>query len=197
MSSWRRSSNGSRKTQPRTAAKGSTISASRGQGRGAARVGHSHKRGGPPEWPAFSTTTTPFSQRAEPSPLWSKASPKRRDASDGGPGGNFPAVGGSKGPEPLASPNVIHWVGWLPLTTRCGTGPAVPASQPEARLDSLPPLAGNATACGVPIPDGEVPSQPPPPPLPGCGTNSMVSSRDRMSQGPGSGQVTDYSDTYG
>ncbi len=42
--------------------------------------------------------------------------------------GEFPPVGGSKGPEPLASPNVLHWVGWLPGTTRCGAGPAVPAS---------------------------------------------------------------------
>ena len=42
--------------------------------------------------------------------------------------GEFPPVGGSKGPEPLASPNVLHWVGWLPGTTRCGAGLAVPAS---------------------------------------------------------------------
>ena len=41
--------------------------------------------------------------------------------------GEFPPVGGSKGPEPLASPNVLHWVGWLPGTTRCAAGPAVPA----------------------------------------------------------------------
>ena len=47
---------------------------------------------------------------------------------DGGARGALSPVGGSKGPEPLASPNVIHWVGWLPFTTRCGTGPAVPAS---------------------------------------------------------------------
>ena len=33
--------------------------------------------------------------------------------------GEFPPVGGSKGPEPLASPNVLHWVGWLPGTERC------------------------------------------------------------------------------
>ena len=26
-----------------------------------------------------------------------------------------------KGPEPLASPNVLHWVGWLPGTERCAT----------------------------------------------------------------------------
>ena len=48
--------------------------------------------------------------------------------SDGGARGALSPVGGSKGPEPLASPNVIHWVGWLPFTTRCGAGPAVPAS---------------------------------------------------------------------
>ena len=59
------------------------------------------------------TTTTPFSQRAEPSPLWSKASPKRRDW---GGQGRAPRGRGSKGPEPLASPNVLHWVGWLPGT---------------------------------------------------------------------------------
>ena len=44
----------------------------------------------------------------------------------GGARGALPPVGGSKGPEPLASPNVLHWVGWLPGTTRCGAGPAVP-----------------------------------------------------------------------
>ena len=47
---------------------------------------------------------------------------------DGGARGVLSPVGGSKGPEPLASPNVIHWVGWLPGTTRCAAGPAVPAS---------------------------------------------------------------------
>ena len=45
---------------------------------------------------------------------------------DGGARGALSPIGGSKGPEPLASPSVIHWVGWLPFTTRCGTGPAVP-----------------------------------------------------------------------
>ena len=40
------------------------------------------------------TTTTPFSQRAEPSPLWSKASPKRRIAPVmGGPGESSPRSG--------------------------------------------------------------------------------------------------------
>ena len=62
------------------------------------------------------TTTTPFSQRAEPSPLWSKASPKRRIAPVMGGQGRAPPGRGSKGPEPLASPNVLHWVGWLPGT---------------------------------------------------------------------------------
>ena len=47
---------------------------------------------------------------------------------DGGARGEHSPVGGSKGPEPLASPNVLHWVGWLPFITRCGTGLAVPAS---------------------------------------------------------------------
>ena len=45
---------------------------------------------------------------------------------DGGARGELSPVGGSKGPEPLASPNVLHWVGWLLGTTRCGAGPAVP-----------------------------------------------------------------------
>ena len=45
---------------------------------------------------------------------------------DGGARGALSPVGGSKGPEPLASPNVIHWVGWLPFTTRCGAGLAAP-----------------------------------------------------------------------
>ncbi len=36
------------------------------------------QEGGPPEWPTFSTTTTPLSQRAEPSPLWLRILPKRR-----------------------------------------------------------------------------------------------------------------------
>ena len=84
---------------------------------------------------------TLFSQRAQPSPLWSNASPLRRaiegsvmgegegsGGGDGGAGGALSPVGGSKGPEPLASPNVLHWVGWFPGTTRCDTGPAVPAS---------------------------------------------------------------------
>ena len=81
--------------------------------------------------------------------MWSKAFPKRRirpvavasraieasvmgegegSGGDDGGQGRVPPVGGSKGPEPLASPNVLHWVGWLPGTTRCAAGPAVPAS---------------------------------------------------------------------
>ena len=51
-----------------------------------------------------------------------------------GPGESSPRSGGSKGPEPLASPNVLHWVGWLPGTTRCGAGPAVPASHGHRAL---------------------------------------------------------------
>ena len=79
----------------------------------------------------ISTTPTLFSQRAEPSPLWSKASSKRRTppvavASGaievsgmgegegsagvmGRPGGNSPAVGGSKGRSP--SPAPTYYVG--------------------------------------------------------------------------------------
>ena len=104
-----------------------------------------------------------------------------RGRGDWGARGELPRVGGSKGPEPLASPNVLHWVGWLPGTTRCGAGLAVPASHGAvARLDPLPPLPSNATAWRVPIPDGEVPSQPPPPPLQGCGnfSNGIESGSD-------------------
>ena len=53
---------------------------------------------------------------------------------DGGARGALSPVGGSKGPEPLASPSVLHWVGWLPGTTRCGAGPAVPASHGHRAL---------------------------------------------------------------
>ena len=52
------------------------------------------------------TTTTLFSQRAESSPLWSKASRNAATEGNGGAKGKLPPVGGSKGPEPLASPNV-------------------------------------------------------------------------------------------
>ena len=51
---------------------------------------------------------------------------------DGGGQGRAPPGRGSKGPEPLARPNVLHWVGWLPGTTRCAAGPAVPASHGTA-----------------------------------------------------------------
>ena len=67
------------------------------------------------------TPPTLISQTAEPSPLWRKASPSRRaietsvtgegeesGGGDGGARGEFPLVGGSKGPEPLASPNVVQ-----------------------------------------------------------------------------------------
>ena len=49
----------------------------------------------------------------------------------GGQGSALPGRG-FEGAEPLASPNVLHWVGWLPGTTRCGAGPAVPASHGAA-----------------------------------------------------------------
>ena len=39
--------------------------------------------------------------------------------------GSAPSGRGFEGAEPLASPNVLHWVGWLPGTMRCGAGPAV------------------------------------------------------------------------
>ena len=67
MSSGRRSSNGSRKTRPRTAAKGSTISASRGQGRGVVEVATLQRRGGSPSgshrWRTLMATATLLSQR--------------------------------------------------------------------------------------------------------------------------------------
>ena len=71
---------------------------------------------------------------------------------DGGAGGELSPVGGSKGPEPLASPNVLHWVGWLPGTTRCGAGPAVPASHGHRAL-----LRPSALGSGRP---GSRPSHP-------------------------------------
>ena len=67
---------------------------------------------------------------------------------DGGAGGELSPVGGSKGPEPLASPNVLHWVGWLPGTTRCGAGPAVPASHGHRAL--LRPAAVSSGRPGSP-----------------------------------------------
>ena len=56
--------------------------------------------------------------------------------------GEFPPVGGSKGPEPLASPNVLHWVGWLPDTERCAAL-RVPASH------GAPPRRARGNARGA------------------------------------------------
>jgi len=82
MSSWRRSSNGSRKLRPPTAAKGSTISASRGQGRGVVEVATLQSGGGARRWRTrwltLLTTATLLSQRAKPSPLWSRLCPETR-----------------------------------------------------------------------------------------------------------------------
>ena len=66
MSSWRRSSNRGRKTRPPTAAKRSTISASRGQGRGVVGVATLQRGGGARRWRTLLTTTTLLSQRARP-----------------------------------------------------------------------------------------------------------------------------------
>ena len=70
MSSWRRSSNRSRKPRPPTAAKGSPISASRGQGRGVVEVSALQSGGGArrwlTRWLTLLTTTTLHSQRARP-----------------------------------------------------------------------------------------------------------------------------------
>ena len=57
---------------------------------------------------------------------------------DGGARGELSPVGGSKGPEPLASPNVLHWVGWLPGTSRCGTGLAAPPRTAQRRAARSP-----------------------------------------------------------
>ena len=82
MSSWRRSSNGSRKTRPRTAEDRSTISASGGQGRGVVWVTTLQKGGGARRWRMRwrvpSTTPTLHSQRAKPSPSWSRLFPETR-----------------------------------------------------------------------------------------------------------------------
>jgi len=42
-----------------------------------------------------------------------------------GPGENSP-WSGFEGAEPLASPNVLRWVGWLSFITRCGPAPLSP-----------------------------------------------------------------------
>ena len=56
-----------------------------------------------------------------------------------GGGGSFPRSG-FEGAEPLASPNVLRWVGWLPFITRCGPAPLSPprtAPRRAARERSL------------------------------------------------------------
>ena len=62
---------------PRPERDGSTISASGGQGSGVGGVSDLQTWGRTPGPDMISTTKTPPSQRAEFSPLWSKASPKR------------------------------------------------------------------------------------------------------------------------
>ena len=126
---------------------------------------------------------------------------------DGGARGALSPVGGSKGPEPLASASVLHWVGWLPFTTRCGAGPAAPPRTPRRLRLSTCPATGIAPKIRSLLFRGSRPHG---------GSRSrtarssrnlllsskaveataMVSSRDRLSQGPGSGQVTDSADTY-
>ena len=83
--------------------------------------------GGAQGWRVTSTTPTLFSQRADPLAVVVESFPVASRAieasvmgegegsgvGDGGARGALPVVGGSKGPEPLASPNVLHWVGWL------------------------------------------------------------------------------------
>ena len=66
--------------------------------------------------------------------------------------GETPPGRGFEGAEPLASSNVLHWVGWLPGTTRCGAGLAVPASPGAAacrtRGGDSHPYDGTALAPG-------------------------------------------------
>ena len=134
---------------------------------------------------------------------------------DGGARGDLSPVGGSKGPEPLASPNVIHWVGWLPGTSRCGAGLAAPPRTPRRRAARSPshgecrlrlstcPATGIAPKIRSLLFRGTRPHggsrsrtvRSPRNLLLSCKAveaTAMVSSRDRLSQGPGSGQVTAY-----
>ena len=82
-----------------------------------------------------------------------------------------------------------------PLYYALRTGPAVPAPRQEARPDPLPPLPESATACGsrsrkVRFPHNLLLLSK------AVEATAMVSSQDRLSQCPGSGQVTDYSAEY-
>ena len=157
---------------------------------------HPKSPGGAQGWRVTSTTPTLFSQRAEPSPLWSNASPsflRAIEASvmgegegggggDGGARGEFSPVGGSKGRSPR-QPQCMTLGRLAPRHYAVRRRPRCPASHgapaPAEHLfryrnraeDPLPPLPGNATPWRVPIPDGEVLSQPPPL-LQGCGSNS-------------------------
>ena len=55
-----------------------TLSASRGRSNGVIEVSPFLTRGGTSKGDMIVTPTTPFSQRAEPSPLWLRTSPKPR-----------------------------------------------------------------------------------------------------------------------
>ena len=139
---------------------------------------------------------------------------------DGGARGALSPVGGSKGPEPLASPNVLHWVGWLSFITRCGTGPAVPVSHAAPPRRTLPVsrrvpapaehLSRYRNRAGIRSllfrgtrPHGGSRSRTAGSPRnlllssKALEATAMVSSLDRLNQGPGSGQAADSADTYG
>ena len=142
---------------------------------------------------------------------WQQAIPSReretRAAGVMGPGERSPGRG-FEGAEPLASPNVIHWVGWLPFTTRCGAGLAAPPrTARRLRLSTCPatgiapkirsllfrrtrPHGGSRSRTARSSRNLLLSSK-------AVEATAMVSSRDRLSQGPGSGQVTDSADTYG
>ena len=82
-----------------------------------------------------------------------------------GGGGSSPRPG-FEGAGAPRQPQCLTLGRLAPLYYALRTGPAVPAPRQEARPDPLPPLPENATAWQDPIPDGEVPSLPPPPPSP-------------------------------
>ena len=52
---------------------------------------------------------------------------------DGGARGELSPVGGSKGPEPLASPNVLHWVGGSPALRGAAPAPLSRLARRAAR----------------------------------------------------------------
>ena len=121
--------------------------------------------GGASDVDMISTTPTLFSQRAEPSPLWSIASPKRRitpvavasraieatvmgegegsGGDDGGGSGNSPGPG-FEGAEPLASPSVITLGRLAPLYYALRHRPRRPRLAPRSGVPHTPRLTESA-----------------------------------------------------